>query len=502
VTEPVTEPVTAPPRPARRAALPVVDHAGGRAPVDHAAAAARFNADEARTDWHDGALWFVREKRDRAAAAVPEWEALRELASQVKEHALTHLDRYLEEFEANALANGARVHWARDAEEHNRIVHGVLAAAGARRLVKSKSMLTEECRLNPYLEARGVEVVDTDLGERIVQLRGEPPSHIVLPAIHLTKEEVGDTFHAHLGTAAGLADPAALTAAARVHLRERFLAADAALTGANFAVAESGGIVVCTNEGNADLGAALAPVHVVSVGIEKVVPRLDDVAVFLRLLARSATGQPSTVYTSHVHAPRAGQELHVVLVDNGRSEQLGREGFWRSLKCIRCAACINTCPVYRRSGGHSYGSTVPGPIGSVLTPGIDLERYAALPFASTLCGSCSAVCPVKIDLDAQLYRWRQRVTAAGHAPWLKAAAARAAGPVLARPRLFRAAGALARRALRVLPVRLTRAAAGAWGRTHDLPPAPAQSFHAWYRARRGGPAPGGPAPGGPAAGPP
>ncbi len=480
----MTEPVTAPPRPARRAALPVVDHAGGRAPVDHAAAAARFNADEARTDWHDGALWFVREKRDRAAAAVPEWEALRELASRVKEHALTHLDRYLEEFEANALANGARVHWARDAEEHNRIVHGILAAAGARRLVKSKSMLTEECRLNPYLEERGVQVIDSDLGERIVQLRREPPSHIVLPAIHLRKEEVGDTFHAHLGTAAGLADPQALTGAARAHLREHFLAADAALTGVNFAVAATGGFVVCTNEGNADLGAALAPVHIASMGIEKLVPRAEDLGAFIRLLTRSATGQPVTVYTSHFHGPRPGQEMHVVLVDNGRSEQLGREGFWRSLKCIRCAACINTCPVYRRSGGHSYGSTIPGPIGSVLTPGMDLERYAALPFASTLCGSCAAVCPVKIDLDAQLYRWRQLVADAGHAGVAKAAAMKTTGWLLARPRLFRAAGAVGRAALRLLPGRARRLATGAWGRARDLPEPPAQSFHAWYREHR------------------
>jgi L-lactate dehydrogenase complex protein LldF len=468
-------------------ALPVLGHGGrferaGR--VDHAAAAARFTADEARTDWHDASLWFVREKRDRAAAAVPEWEALRELASAIKEHTLSRLDEYLVEFEAKATANGVRVHWARDAEEHNHIVSGILEAAGVSLLVKSKSMLTEECGLNPYLEAHGVEVVDTDLGERIVQLRREPPSHIVMPAIHLKKEEIGDTFHEHLGTEAGLADPTALTAAARAHLRARFLAADAALTGVNFAVAETGAVVVCTNEGNADLGTALAPVHIASMGIEKVIPRLEDLAVFLRLLARSATGQPVTVYTSHMRAPRKGQELHVVLVDNGRSRQLGREGFWRSLKCIRCGACMNTCPVYRRSGGHSYGSTVPGPIGSVLTPGLDLDRYAALPFASTLCGSCTAVCPVKIDLDAQLYRWRQRVTEAGHAGAAKGLAMKAAEQVLGRPWVFRAAGAVARRALRLLPSRLTRAAAGSWGAARDLPEPPAQSFRAWYHAHR------------------
>ena len=464
--------------------LPVIE---ARDPVDHPAAAAAFNADVARTEWHDASLWFVREKRDRAAASVPGWEALRAHASAIKEHALTHLDEYLEQFEANALRNGMQVHWARDADEHNRIVHGILAGAGARRLVKSKSMLTEECGLNPYLEARGIEVVDTDLGERIVQLRQEGPSHIVMPAIHLKKEEVGDTFHDHLGTPAGLTDPTALARAAREHLRARFLAADATLTGMNFAVAETGGFVVCTNEGNADLGMALAPVHIACVGIEKIIPRVEDLAVFLRLLARSATGQAVTAYTSHVHGPRAGQALHVVLVDNGRTRQLAREEFWTSLKCIRCGACMNTCPIYRRSGGHSYGSTVPGPIGSVLTPGLDLERYASLPFASTLCGSCTAVCPVKIDLDAQLFRWRQHVVESGYVSSAKAAAMKTSVRLFDHPRLFRAAGALARLGLRILPARLERLAGGSWARARELPQPPAQSFRAWYRAnRRGG----------------
>jgi L-lactate dehydrogenase complex protein LldF len=452
--------------------------------VDHSAAAARFTADEARTDWHDAALWHVRRNRDRAAATVPEWEALRELASAIKEHTLSRLDEYLVEFEANAIAHGVRVHWARDAAEHNAIVCGILEAAGASRLVKSKSMLTEECGLNPYLEERGVEVVDTDLGERIVQLRHEPPSHIVMPAIHLKKEEIGELFHESLGTPAGLSDPTALTVAARADLRARFLAADAALTGVNFAVAETGGVVVCTNEGNADLGTALAPVHIASMGIEKLVPRLEDLGVFLRLLARSGTGQPLTVYTSHVQEPREGQELHFVLVDNGRSRQLARECFWRSLKCIRCGACLNTCPVFRRSGGHSYGSSVAGPIGSVLTPGFDLDRYAALPFASTLCGSCTAICPVKVDLDAQLYRWRQRVTAAGLAGRTKSAAMMAAGRMLAQPRLFALLGGLARTMLRWMPRRVSGALAGPWGDARELPDPPARSFRTWYRANR------------------
>ena len=462
--------------------LTVIDH-GRAAPVDHAAAAERFIADEERTDWHDGALWFLRQRRDAAVAMVPDWESLRENASAIKEHALSQLDTYLEQFERSAIANGVEVHWARDAEEHNRIVYGILEQRGARRLVKSKSMLTEECGLNPYLEARGIEVVDSDLGERIVQLRGEAPSHIVAPAIHLRREDIGDTFHEHLGTGKGASDPIVLVAAARAHLRERFLAADATLTGVNFAVAETGVLVVVTNEGNADLAMSLAPVHIASMGIEKVIPRMADLGVFLRVLARSATGQASTVYASHVRAPRSGQVIHVVLVDNGRSTQLGRKDFWRSLKCIRCGACMNTCPVYRRSGGYSYGATVPGPIGSVLTPGIDLKKYAALPFASTLCGSCTAVCPVKIDLDAQLYRWRQIVTKAGLAAPDTRVVMRMFGAVVSRPRWFEMIGAVVRGLLRAMPHRVMQKVAGPWSRARELPVAPAQSFREWYRTR-------------------
>ena len=285
----------------------------------HPEKARAFVLDDERAHWHDKALWFVREKRDRAAATVPEWESLREAAEGIKLHTLSRLADYLEEFERNARANGIQVHWARDGEEHNRIVHGILEKHGVTRMVKSKSMLTEECHLNPYLESRGIEVVDTDLGERIVQLAGEPPSHIVMPAIHRKKEEIGDLFHEKLGTPKGLSDPTVLTEKARGHLREKFLRAQAGLTGVNFAIAETGGFVVVTNEGNADMGTTLPPVHIASMGIEKVIPRLADLGVFLRLLARSATGQPVSSYTTHFHAPLPGGELHVVIVDNGRS---------------------------------------------------------------------------------------------------------------------------------------------------------------------------------------
>ena len=451
---------------------------------DHAAAATAFLADEARAGWHDHALWLVRRKRDRAAAAVPEWEALRTLASAVKAHTLSRLDDYLLQFEAQARANGFVVHWAEDADAHNALVYDLLCRHGAQRIVKSKSMLTEECGLNPYLEARGIEVVDTDLGERIVQLGGEPPSHIVMPAIHRQQEEIGALFHARMGTPEGLSDPAALTAAARADLRARFLRADAALTGVNFAVAETGGFVVCTNEGNADLGVHLAPLHIASMGLEKIIPKAEHLGIFLRLLARSATGQALTVYTSHFHRPAPGQAVHLVLVDNGRTAHLGREGFRDALKCIRCGACLNTCPVYRRSGGHSYGAVVPGPIGAVLMPGVDPDRYASLPFASTLCGSCTDVCPVKIDLHGQLYRWRQVLGRRGGGTASKAWAMRLAGGVLSRPRLYRMAGAVLRFLLRRLPRRLTRRALGPWGRHREWPDPQAERFGTWYEKQR------------------
>ncbi|WP_315814715.1 LUD domain-containing protein [Paraflavitalea speifideaquila] len=259
--------------------------------IPHPQAAAIFLENKERVQWHDETLWFVRYKRDKVVNEVPEWEQLRELASGIKDHTLSRLDEYLQEFEAAAIANGVTVHWAADAAGHNKIVHSIMARHGAQKIVKSKSMLTEECHLNEYLEAQGIEVVDTDLGERIVQLNKEMPSHIVLPAIHIKKEEVGEIFHQHLGTEKGASDPLYLALAARDHLRQKFLAADIAITGVNFAVAETGAIVVCTNEGNADLGAHLAKVHIACMGIEKLIPRTEHLSVFLRVLARNATGQ-------------------------------------------------------------------------------------------------------------------------------------------------------------------------------------------------------------------
>src|SRR6266540_2488644 len=321
--------------------------------IDHAEAASEFIAAKAHQEFHDRRLWDLRLKRDSEAHGIPEWEELRTLASQIKEHTLTHLAEYLEEFEARAKENGAHVHWARETTENNQIVYEILSTRGAKTLVKSKSMLTEECDMRPFLERREIEVIETDLGERIQQLDDEPPSHIVVPAVHKLRGDVSAVFARTIGAEPGNDDVHYLAETQRRTTRPYFLRAEAGMTGANFAVAETGSFVVCTNEGNADLSANVPKLHIASIGIEKIIPRTEHLGVFIRLLSRSALGSPITQYTSHFRAPRDGGELHIVLVDNGRSERLGMRDFWYSLKCIRCGACMNTCPVYRRSGGLS-----------------------------------------------------------------------------------------------------------------------------------------------------
>lgn len=450
---------------------------------DHAALADKFNQDEPRVDWHDETLWWIRQKRDKAAFSLPEWEELRETASRIKFNVLSNLSQYLEQFEKAALENGVQVHWAADGEEHNRIVHSIMQKHGVDKLVKSKSMLTEECHLNEYLQEQGVEVVDTDLGERIVQLAKEPPSHIVLPCIHWKKEEIGELFHQHLGTPKGNADPQYLTNAARLHLREKFLTRKIAITGVNFAVAETGEMVVCTNEGNADMGAHLADVHIACMGIEKLIPQRAHLGVFLRLLARSATGQPITTYSSHFKKPRKGQEMHIVLVDNGRSRQLGRPDFRNSLKCIRCGACFNTCPVYRRSGGHSYHNAIAGPIGAILAPNLDMKKNADLPFASTLCGSCSNVCPVKIDIHDQLYKWRQVLAKEGYVGSAKAASMKVMAATLSNPALFKIAGKMGRWTIKHAPFVVSNGL-NPWFKNREMPEPPKESFTEWYKKNK------------------
>ena len=448
--------------------------------LSHSQAATLFNKDVQRVDWHDETLWFVREKRDKAAHQIPEWELLRETASQIKNNVLSDMHQYLQEFEKSALKNGVIVHWAADGAEHNRIVHSIIEKHGVKQMVKSKSMLTEECHLNEYLSEKGIEVIDTDLGERIVQLRNEPPSHIVLPAIHLKKQDVSETFHEHLGTEKGNNDPKYLTEAARLHLRDKFLTRKVALTGVNFAIAETGEIVVCTNEGNADMGVHLADVHIACMGFEKIIPERKHLGVFLRLLARSATGQPITTFSSHFKKPREGQEMHIVIVDNGRSTQLGRKDFRNSLKCIRCAACMNTCPVYRRSGGHSYHTAIAGPIGSILAPNLDMKANADLPFASTLCGSCSNVCPVKIDIHDQLYKWRQVLVKEGYTPTSKTMAMKGMASVLANPTVFTLAGKAGRFVIKNMPS-LVSNSLNPWYKQREMPEPPKESFREWYK---------------------
>jgi L-lactate dehydrogenase complex protein LldF len=446
----------------------------------HADAAQEFIRDEARTDWHDETLWFVRNKRDKAVNTLPEWEILREWASQIKNHTLSNLDHYLKSFEEKAVSNGINVHWAASAEDHNRIIHKIIADNKIDKIVKSKSMLTEECHLNDYLQNKGIQILDSDLGEYIVQLRKETPSHIVLPAIHLKRQDVSETFHEHLNTEKGNYDPQYLAGTARHYLRDRFIEAELAITGVNFAIAESGGFVVCTNEGNADMGVHSANIHIACMGIEKIIPKAEHLGVFLRLLTRSATGQPITTFSSHFNKPRLGQQMHLVIVDNGRSRQLGRPDFRNSLKCIRCAACFNTCPVYRRSGGHSYHSTVAGPIGSILNPNLDMKANSDLPFASTLCGSCSNVCPVKIDIHDQLWKWRQEIVANGYVGNGKKAGMHGMAWVLTNPKIYRTVGRIGRWMMRTFPFVLNNQL-NPWYKQREMPQAPQKSFRDWFK---------------------
>ena len=357
------------------------------------------------------------DKRAKAAAELPEFEALRDQAKAIKDHTLEHLDLYLERWESKVTASGGRVHWCPTAEDARARVLEICRAAGARTVTKGKSMIGEEIAINDHLEANGIEPIETDLGEYIIQLRHEPPSHIIAPAVHLTKEQVAEDFrraHTALPGDRQLEEPIQLVTEARAMLRERFLAADVGITGANFLVAETGSSVIVTNEGNGDMTQLLPRVHIVLASIEKVVPTLEDLATILRVLARSATGQEFSSYTTLSTGPRrpgdidGPDEYHVIVLDNGRSAMLGSE-FQEMLRCIRCGACMNHCPVYHAVGGHAYGWVYPGPMGSVLTPAlIGIDKAAHLPNASTFCGRCEAVCPMRIPLPKMMRHWREK----------------------------------------------------------------------------------------------
>jgi L-lactate dehydrogenase complex protein LldF len=391
----------------------------------------------------------------RGYAALSDSSKLRDHAKQIKQHTLAHLDQYLEQLEASIHKLGGHVHWAATAADARQIILDIARQTGCRRIVKSKSMTSEEVHLNPALEAAGLEVTETDFGEFIIQLTGERPSHMVAPAVHHTRESVARVLSEKLGES--LPDDARILAlTGRRVLREKFRAADMGITGANFAVAEAGTVALVTNEGNGRLTTTCPRVHVALMGMEKVIPRLADLPVFLKLLARAATGQTLSVYTTLITGPRrpgemdGPEEFHLVLLDNGRSRILATP-FRESLECIRCGACMNACPVYRRIGGHAYGGVYVGPIGSILTPLYDsVEENPHLPHASSLCGACLAACPVKINIPQMLIGLRELQHHDPKASRWERLAYRLWREVLCRPRLYRLALKLARVFLRPL----------------------------------------------------
>ena len=427
--------------------------------------------------------------RREAFAGFPEGEGLRDAAREIKEATLQHLDRYLEQLVENVERLGGRVHYATTPEEARAVILDIARQAGARIAVKSKSMATEEIHLNEALEAAGITPVETDLGEYIIQLAHERPSHIIAPAIHKTKGQIADLFTKELGRTVA-ADPEALTKLARGELRAKFLEADLGITGANFAVADTGTVVLVTNEGNGRMVTSLPRVHVAVMGVEKVVPSLTDLMVFLAILAKSATGQKLSVYTTLVQGPRRAGELegpeefHLVLLDNGRIAQLAGP-LREALYCLRCGACLNVCPVYRQIGGHAYGHTYPGPIGILLTAMLNGPGAVKdLAHASSLCGACADACPVRIDIPRMLIELRREVDEKRIAPWTERIVFKAFGWLLTRPALYRLAASVGRLlqrpfvrdgAIRSLPL------FGDWTRTRDLPMVARRTFRERWR---------------------
>jgi L-lactate dehydrogenase complex protein LldF len=435
-------------------------------------------------------------RRQLAVERLPEFDELRETGRSIKDHTLEHLDFYLDLYESNVVASGGKVHWARTPEEACAAVLQICRSVGAKIVTKGKSMVAEEVGLNEFLEANGITPVETDLGEYIIQLRREPPSHIIAPAIHLMKEQVAETFrtaHRSLDSERSLIEPRQMCDEAREVLRPRFLSANVGITGANFLVAETGSSIIVTNEGNGDLTQTLPRVHIVVTSIEKVVPTLEDAATLLRLLARSATGQEFSSYTTISTGPRRPGDLdgpeqyHVVLLDNGRSALLGTE-FQDMLRCIRCSACINHCPVYVAVGGHAYGWVYPGPMGAVLTPSlIGIEEAGHLPNASTFCGRCESVCPVKIPLPKMMRHWREREYAKKLNPPVYRAGLILWAWVARRPTLYHALAEVASRVLgwtgryrgrfRSLPL------GTGWTAVRDMPAPEGRSFHSLWAER-------------------
>jgi L-lactate dehydrogenase complex protein LldF len=420
-----------------------------------------------RANMHN-ATQTIREKRARAVAELPDWEELREAGRAIKADTLRNLDAYLVQFESAAKSAGAHVHWARDATEANAIVAEIVHGHGVTEVVKMKSLTTDEIGLNDALARQGISALETDFAELILQLDGDWPSHILVPAIHRNRSEIRDLFARTIADPTIGDDPRKLAEASRLYLREKFLDARIGVSGANFAIAETGTICIVESEGNGRMCTTLPPVLVSVVGIEKIVPRFTDLEVFLQLLPRSSTGERMNPYTSLWTGATEGQEMHIVLLDAGRTGVLADDIGRQALHCIRCSACLNVCPVYARTGGHAYGSVYPGPIGAILTP--QLQRgHESLPYASTLCGACYEVCPVKIDIPRVLVHLRGK----GRHPVPERAVMRAAGWAFRSPRRYAVAQRLARHALPLLRP---------WTRGRELPPH-APSFRDWWNAR-------------------
>jgi L-lactate dehydrogenase complex protein LldF len=435
-------------------------------------------------------------RRQEVADKLPEFEALRDSARDIKNHTLAHLDLYLEAYEERVKAQGGQVHYAIDSDDARRIVLDICKSLDARTATKGKSMIGEEIGINDFLEANGVTPVETDLGEYIIQLRHELPSHIIAPAVHLTKAQVEADFrrvHTHLPADRSLVEPETMLAEARGVLREKFLAADVGITGANFLVAETGSSIIVTNEGNGDLTQTLPKAHIVLASIEKLVPTLEDAAQILRVLARSATGQEMSVYTTVSTGPRRADDLdgpaayHVVILDNGRSAMLGGQ-FRDMLRCIRCGACMNHCPVYHAVGGHAYGWVYPGPMGAVLTPSlIGIDKAGHLPNASTFCGRCEEVCPVRIPLPKLMRHWREREFERHLSPATVRTGLGFWSFFARRPWLYGPAAGIAMRALALLGRGRGRfrwlPLASAWTRHRDFPVPQGETFQARWKKR-------------------
>ena len=442
---------------------------------------AEFIKKRAHREMHDRCLWAARMRRDKVVSSIPEWEEMRELASQIKLHTLSNLDFYLEQFAANAEASGIHVHWARNAEEHNEIILDIFRSHNVKVVTKGKSMTMDECGMREFLERHGIGIYEADLGERIQQLDNQRPSHIVMPAIHKLRSDVADLFARTLGSDRDIDDPHYLNSVMRADMRKKYVVADAGMSGVNFGIAETGGIVVCTNEGNADISANVPPLYVASMGLEKVIPRQSDLPLFIRLLSRSALGLDMTQYTSHYHGPRKGQEMHIVILDNGRSKRLTSPDYWEVLKCIRCGACMNTCPVFRRTSGISYDATYMGPIGIVLEPSYDLHRYARLPYSCTHCGSCGNVCPVKVPIPNYVFYWRTEIVEHHEDELIHRLEESGMALVLRNATNLSHAEKLGLWALRTLPKWLLNSPANPWAKDHANPDPPKETFREYYK---------------------